>query len=184
MPTLIDGYNLLHATGRLTARAGRQALESARRSLLIQVRTGHEPDARDVTVVFDARGAPAGADTQSEFGGIRVLFAKGQTADDLIEDLIRAEASPRLLTVVSDDHRIQRAARRRGCRVTGCLDYVEQLLAPRSAAPQPTASDPTAKPESSTPEEMQQWLDAFGGADDALVQPPDKKKPGGKMNSM
>ena len=55
----------------------------------------------------------------------------------LIEELIRNEASPRLLTVVSDDHRIQHAARRRGCVVLGCLDYYERLVQrrPRTARP-------------------------------------------------
>jgi predicted RNA-binding protein with PIN domain len=165
MPTLIDGYNLLHAMGRLTARAGKQALEGARRSLLLRVRAGHGPGAHDVTVVFDARGAPEGAPTESSHEGIQIKFARGQTADDLIEDLIRAEPSPRFLVVVSDDHRVQRAARRRGCQTLGCLDYYERLLARRPASPPPPAA-PSAKPEGCTPEETRRWLDTFGDIDD------------------
>jgi predicted RNA-binding protein with PIN domain len=164
MPTLIDGYNLLHATGRLTARAGKKALEGARRSLLLQVRAGHGPGARDVTVVFDARGAPEGAPDGGEFDGIQIRFAKGQTADDLIEDLIRAEPSPRLLVVVSDDHRVKRAAQRRGCQSLGCLDYYERLQARRPAGTPPPAV-PSGKPEEVTPEETRRWLDAFADVD-------------------
>jgi predicted RNA-binding protein with PIN domain len=166
MPTLIDGYNLLYATGRLTARVGKHGLEGARQSLLQQVRTGHGLHAAEVTVVFDARSAPPGARWEAEFNGVLIKFARDQTADDLIEDLIRAEPSPRLLTVVSNDHRIQQAARRRGCQVLACLDYYEQYLQPhRSSAPPPPPEQPS-KPETSTPEEVQRWLDAFADVDD------------------
>jgi predicted RNA-binding protein with PIN domain len=165
MPTLIDGYNLLHATGRLTARAGKKALEGARRALLLQVRAGHGPDARDVTVVFDARGAPEGAPNEGEFDGIHIRFARGETADDLIEDMIRAAPRPRFLVVVSDDQRVKRAARRRGCQSLGCLDYYERLQARRPAGTPPPA-EPSAKPEASSPEETRRWIDAFAEADD------------------
>jgi predicted RNA-binding protein with PIN domain len=165
MPHLIDGYNLLFATGRLTARSARHSLEGARKDLLIQVAAGHGPTGSGVTVVFDAQSAPPGCPSADDRGGVRVLFAKGKTADDLIEELIRDEPSPRLLTVVSDDHRIQQAARRRGCTVLGCLDYYEHLQT-RPVRPPPPPCEPPAKPERSSPEETQQWLDVFKDADD------------------
>jgi uncharacterized protein len=165
MPTLIDGYNLLHAMGRLSARSGKHALEGARRALLLLVRAGHGPGSGDVTVVFDAHDPPPGAQTEIDFSGIHVRFSRGQTADDLIEDLIRADHSPRFLVVVSDDHRIQQAARRRGCKVQGCLDYYEGLLA-RPAPSQAPPPEQPAKPERSTPEETQHWLDTFSDIED------------------
>ena len=100
------------------------------------------------------------------FDGVHVKYPQGQTADDLIEDIIRADPSPRFLTVVSDDHRIQHAARRRGCKVLGCLDYYEQTLDPNRPRPPAAAPEAPAKPDSSTPEEMQRWLDAFADVDD------------------
>ena len=45
MRYLIDGYNLLHALGRLTAKGGKHALDSARKGLLVQLVTWHGPDA-------------------------------------------------------------------------------------------------------------------------------------------
>ncbi len=159
MPTLIDGYNLLYAMGRLTARDGKKALEGARRWLLLQVTSGHT-GGEDVTVVFDGSAAPPGAPAVEEHDRIHFKFAHGQTADDLIEDIIHDESSPRSLTVVSDDHRIKHAARRRGCQVMGCLDYYERLQQPAEAPPTPVAEVP-AKPERSTPEETQRWLEAF-----------------------
>jgi len=169
MPTLIDGYNLLHAMGRLTARDGKKALEGARRWLLLQVKLGRTAG-DDVTVVFDASAAPPGAPASEEHDHIHFKFAHGQTADDLIEDIIHGESSPRLLTVVSDDHRIQHAARRRGCVVLGCLDYFERLQQPTPVPPAP-AVEVSVKPEGSTPEETQRWLEAFRDVpDDPLMR--------------
>jgi predicted RNA-binding protein with PIN domain len=164
MPTLIDGYNLLHAIGRLTARHGKNALEGARRALLLQIKTALAPE-DEVTVVFDAGAAPPGLPAEEAHDRIHFRFAQEQTADDLIEEIIRQEGNPKQLTVVSDDHRIQRAARRRGCTIAGCLDYYERLQQP---IPSPPAAEPEkpAKPESATAEEKQRWMEAFGDVDD------------------
>ncbi len=166
MAILIDGYNLLHAVGRLSARDPKKALEGARRSLLLKVRGGQGVGAESVTVVFDAGKAPPGAPSEEEFDGIHVKFAHGETADDMIEDTIRKESNPRSLTVVSDDHRIQHAARRRGCLVLGCLDYYKKLLKKRCPSIPILSTESSAKPESSSREETQHWLDAFADIDD------------------
>lgn len=67
--------------------------------------------------------------------GITVLFAIGEQADDLIERLIKSHAAPKKLTVVSDDHRIQQAGRRRGCPIAGCSAYLDQLERGLAATP-------------------------------------------------
>jgi uncharacterized protein len=164
MRYLIDGYNLLFATGRLTARAGRGALEASRKWLLVEVVRFHGTESASVTVVFDAAGAPPGTPLHEDHGDVRVLFARDQTADDLIEELIRDESAPRALTVVSDDNRIKEAARRRDCVVLGCLDYCERWRQPRRAAAVP-AVEP-AKPEVMSEQERQRWLEAFKDVED------------------
>src|SRR5262245_21736472 len=164
MPYLIDGYNLLFATGRLTPRAGRDALEASRKWLLVEVVRHHAEESSEVTVVFDAAGAPPGTPTRVRHGAVRAPLARGQTADDLIEELIRDEPAPRSLTVVSDDNRIREAARRRGCVVLGCLDYCERWVQPRTAPAGPPPEP--AKPEAMTEQERRRWLEAFGDADD------------------
>lgn len=115
MAILIDGYNLLHATGFIAAGATYTSLEGPRRSFLNFLCERLTPDeARDTTVVFDAAEAPAGLPIETFNGNIRVLFARDHAeADDLIEELIRANHVPQKLIVVSSDHRIHRAARRR-----------------------------------------------------------------------
>src|SRR5438477_11517341 len=111
MSYLIDGYNLLHAMGLLGGRVGPTGLEKARLGLMGLLRAVYGEQAATVTVVFDAAHAPPGTPEAEDYQGIHVRFAvRQEQADDLIEALIHRESSPRQLTVVSDDHRIQRAA--------------------------------------------------------------------------
>jgi hypothetical protein len=66
------------------------------------------------TIVFDAADAPPGLPRIVDLHGMTVRYATEYVdADTLIEELILAEPAPRSLLVVSSDHRIQRAARRR-----------------------------------------------------------------------
>jgi predicted RNA-binding protein with PIN domain len=155
---LIDGYNLLHALG---LPAGKADLKEARSRLLGLLRAWHGDEAGKVTVVFDAACPPRGAPAEFYYQGIRVLFAVAyDEADDLIEVLIRRSPAPRHLTVVSDDHRIQQAARRRECAVLGCaayLDWLDQQKRPRPAPPPATP----AKPQAVSEEEARHWLQEF-----------------------
>ncbi len=158
---LIDGYNLLYALGvLLEGRTGPKVLERARRYLLDLLRAGHG-DSDDVTVVFDAKHPPPGAPTELDHGGIHVAFAvKQDEADDLLELLMRRASAPRQVTVVSDDHRVQQAARRRQCHALGCGEYMDWLAARRPPTARPDRDAP-AKPEAVSPEETQRWLREF-----------------------
>lgn len=120
MATLIDGYNFLHATGILGRNVGPGTLERARNALLgFLAASLTESERAGTTVVFDAKGGPPGLPRELHQHGIRVLYAVGYPdADGLMEELIRADSSPRRLVVVSSDHQIQRAAARR--RATAC----------------------------------------------------------------
>ena len=71
--------------------------------------------------------------------------------------------------VVSDDRRLQQAARRRSCVALGCLDYLDRLQErPRP----PSAVEKAAKPVRVSPEEMEHWLHEFA----ALANDPDLKE--------
>ncbi|HEY7329359.1 MAG TPA: NYN domain-containing protein [Gemmataceae bacterium] len=158
MRYLIDGYNLLHAIGLLCGKVGPHGLEKARLALLGRLCGDHASDASTVTVVFDASRAPPGANAEENHQGIRVLFALDGEADELIETLIQREPTPRQLMVVSDDHRIQQAGRRRRCVVRNCLDYLEEVERKRT---KPSVPDTPAKPECISNAETQHWLQEF-----------------------
>ncbi|HVS36726.1 MAG TPA: NYN domain-containing protein [Gemmataceae bacterium] len=177
MRYLIDGYNLLHAMGVLAGRVGPHGLEKARLALLGRLLALHANDPGAVTVVFDAAKARAGAEREQEHKGLHVLYALREEADDVIEAIIRREATPRRLTVVSDDRRLKEAARRRRCPALGCLDYVEQVgrsalsASPLSAGETGDAAEAPAKPRSVSAEETQRWLKEFGDlADDPKLK--------------
>jgi predicted RNA-binding protein with PIN domain len=160
---LIDGYNLLFQMGVLHGHhAGSPALQKARNALLGMLRGALAEEARHVTVVFDAARAAPGATEVQDYHGIQVRFAIHQEqADDLIEQLIRQDSAPRQLTVVSDDHRLQKAARHRHCHVLGCgafLDWLERHRRQRRIAP---LEDADSKPQGTSRSETEHWLREF-----------------------
>jgi predicted RNA-binding protein with PIN domain len=162
MKYLIDGYNLLFAyLGTQPSRKLSKALERARRRLLELLRLAHDGQLNEVTVIFDAAHAPPGIPDQFDHHGIQVVFAiHEERADDLIEKMIRSASAPRQLTVVSDDHRIQQAARRRHCAVHGCGDYLNSLER-RNSNNSAEAPAEESKPQAASEQETQHWLEEF-----------------------
>jgi predicted RNA-binding protein with PIN domain len=163
MRYLIDGYNLAHALGVLRGKVPVGAVELARRSLLIRLLQAPGFRAYATTVVFDAQRAPPGTPAEQRQLGVRLLFALGRQADDLIEELIEADADPRQLTVVSSDRRLREAARRRHARSLRCLEYWEAIeRAPAGPPSGPHQPDAEAKPEELTSQELRDWYQRFG----------------------
>jgi predicted RNA-binding protein with PIN domain len=161
MHYLIDGYNLLHAVGIVGPELdGRITLDYARRQLLEMVYKAHREEPEHVTVVFDAARA-AKKRPESSYKGIHVEFAVNyHQADDLIEVHIKRTAQPRDLTVVSNDHRIQNAADRKGCRFLDCGRYMDVLNGTRPLA-KSAPNGKTVKPESVSDVERAHWLREF-----------------------
>lgn len=164
MTFLIDGYNLLFSLGLAGRRTEPKAFERARERLLEWVHTAHGNNVRAVTVVFDGVHAPDGSAPVRDDRGLQVRFAVGQLADDLIEEIIRAERRPERLTVVSSDHRIQVAAKRRGCIVWDCAEYVDWVMDRGHPPPEPPR--PPAKPTEMSDAEKASWMKEFGAIDD------------------
>ena len=133
MRLLIDGYNLLHATdvfgqGKLagTLQGSREALLGRLAELL------SAGERRATTIVFDAAGAPPGLPKQVHFDHLTVRYAREYAdADALLEEIIELHRAPRGLTVVSSDHRVQRAARRRGAVYVDSDLWYRELVARR-----------------------------------------------------
>ncbi len=165
MPTIIDGYNLLGAVGIVGRGVGPGGLERSRLGLLNFLAESLEPgELPRTTVVFDAQNAPPGLPRVVKHRGITVRFAaEYEDADSLIEELIRTESAPRRLTVVSSDHRIQRAARRRKARPVDSDVWYAEVVRARGQRKQ-TAKSSSARP--SVPllqEDVEYWIRQFGG---------------------
>jgi predicted RNA-binding protein with PIN domain len=157
--TVIDGYNLLHVSD-VFGSEGRTSLERSREALLDWLASRlDQPERLRTTVVFDARDAPPGLPRSGRKHEMQIEFApRGGEADDVIEALIRDHSSPRQLTVVSSDHRLHRAARRRKATAIDSEKWFQQL---RRANPPATREQEQDPPVVLEPEELSDMLDEF-----------------------
>jgi predicted RNA-binding protein with PIN domain len=125
--------------------------------------SGHRKSKRGVavSVVFDAARAPRGVPNEVTYQGIRVLYAKQQQepADTLIEELIRQDSAPKQLLVVSDDHRLVQAGRRRGCHVMHGEEFLRWLKRQRPK-PDP-AAEPSEKKHGISAAQAERWFEEF-----------------------
>jgi predicted RNA-binding protein with PIN domain len=154
---LIDGYNLMFAVGLAGRDTPAPRFERARERFLDWLADGAAGRA-EVRVVFDALNAPSPS-LATLHRGVRVRFAFGQTADDLIEELLAEELRPELLTVVSNDLRVRESARRAGCVPFACEKFIDWVLTPADAESDARPPD-EAKP-NPTPDEVEELLRAF-----------------------
>jgi hypothetical protein len=162
MRFLIDGYNLMYALGLMARALPAGGLAKGRDRFLDWLAEHATPRAGDAfRVVFDARNAPGPSDSRQTHGPIHVVYAVGRNADDLIEELLAAEAAPRGLTVVSNDRRLQDAARRRGSAAWACEAFLDFLDAGDHRPPL-RPDPPPDKPDDVPPGEVADWLRVFG----------------------
>jgi uncharacterized protein len=162
MALIIDGYNLLHVTG-VSGRRG--DLQGAREALLRLLANTIEPNERpQTTIVFDAADAPPGLPRTVIYEEMTIHYAANyDNADEMIEELIAASNVPRSLMVVSSDHRIQRAAKRRKASFLDSDVWFAEALRKRARARRPPP--PAAKPQGAlSGDEVGYWLAEFADA--------------------
>jgi uncharacterized protein len=165
MPILIDGYNLLNVTGIVGRGIGPGSLQRSRLALLNFLAASVDPkELPHTTVVFDAQQPPPGLPRVVRHGGITVRFAARQeTADQLIAALIGENSAPRRLVVVSSDHEVQRAARRRRAKAVDSDVWYGELIRLRRQRNAATADEPEHPAVPLLEEDVNYWLRQFGG---------------------
>ncbi|MGE5827767.1 MAG: NYN domain-containing protein [Micromonosporaceae bacterium] len=117
---VVDGYNVTkRGFGDVSLEQQRGRLVNGLGGLAAQ--TGAE-----VTVVFD--GAEKLVGLSGVPRGVRVLFSrKGQTADELIRQLVRAEPAGRPIVVISSDKEVADGVRRHGAYPLGADALLRRL---------------------------------------------------------
>jgi predicted RNA-binding protein with PIN domain len=169
---VIDGYNLLHAMGILVGKVRPPGLQRARLRLQEFLVAAFGEQAGEVTVVFDAARAPPKVPREQTYKGLTILLAVGQQeADDLIEGLIARHSAPKQLMVVSSDHRLQTAARRKGAQAIGSTEFLDFLDRRRQRTAKAGLEQPEKKDQLSE-KEIKDWLREFSG----LEKEPDLKE--------
>jgi predicted RNA-binding protein with PIN domain len=179
---LIDGYNLSQPIAP-SGKPDPRWLERNRNALLRDLAEHlSEPVRAKTCVVFDAANPPRDRPDHFTYSEMDVRFAVGYpTADDLLEEIIRAHHTPKRLMVVSSDHRVQTAARRRNARYFDSQPWIDALTDEKIhlAVPIPDASGeagegdrnsqngaenpvPAKKPRIQDPNEVEQWMREFG----------------------
>ncbi len=153
---IIDGYNFLKTTGMMADNVEGIELEKGRKRLLsfLASQFPHHPsvEAHDskggkndkritndqkkiassvpkLTVVFDSQ-TKLRLPTRLSYKGIDVRFSKGyENADELMIEMIQSFDVPKRLLVVSSDHEIQTAAKRRRAHPIDSDVWLDQLEA-------------------------------------------------------
>jgi predicted RNA-binding protein with PIN domain len=175
MRWLIDGYNVMHAGGRVGPQLGREGFDRARRRFLDELAGALGPDrAAGTTVVFDANLPPRDFPLETNYHGLHLVFALGdENADARIERMIGEDANPANLTVVSSDRRIRQAAARRRARPMTAekfWDWLDDLRDRAAGGGEPrrvaTPQPPPDRSQPITPEERAFWLATFREVDE------------------
>ncbi len=117
---VVDGYNV-------TKRGfGEVSLEQQRGRLVAGLGGLAAQSGVEVTVVFDGAEKLIAGPTPPR--GVRVLFSrKGQTADELIRALVRAEPAGRTVVVISSDREVADGVRRHGAYPLGSDTLLRRL---------------------------------------------------------
>ena len=168
MSLLIDGYNLLHASDIFGEGSGPGYFQRSREALLAFLAASlKETERAQATIVFDAAEAPPGLPNHYNLEGLQVVYARDYPdADTLIEEMIEEHTAPRGLLVVSSDHRVQRAARRRGAKYSDSERWYTELWQRRVATRRDQQKSVPEKPVGKlSPKEIAYWVEQFDSED-------------------
>ena len=154
MTLILDAFNVLHAWN--TGPSGDLWTEL---SALATVSRRGPWASLPCVVVCDGPSPDRGRFQLDLLPDVTAVFS-GPTsdADSVIERLIIESHTPTRLVVVSSDRRIERAARRRGCRALGSPEFLRACLGAKPSTPAEATEHDNAMP----PEEIESWLRAFG----------------------
>ena len=142
MPYLIDGDNLLGTW------PGRRRSDAERRSLAFQLDRFAVRRQRRVLVIFDGMPPPG-----QHLGPAAQFAGSGQTADDVILELLRKQEDRRGWIVVTSDRSLGDQCRYLQARLERCDEFRKRLR---------------DEPDQEKPEreaEVDYWLERFGGDD-------------------
>ena len=164
MTFLIDGYNLMHAVGWMSAGMKPSALAPARERLLdwLADSAACRTKAAGFRVVFDAMKGPGHTSRETTHRTVVVTFAYRSTADDRIEELLAEAGNPKRLVVVSNDTRLHESARRARAKGWFTPAFLDWLIAADEAAKPAGERAAAEKPEGPPPpDEAAELLQVF-----------------------
>lgn len=158
MPLLIDGYNLYHFARSVYIDDG---IDLALTAFVSIIDEWTRRSRQKVTLIFDGSIPPALRQSSASLGSVALEFSgPGSDADSVIERHILTYSAPKLLTIVSSDHRIQKAGRRRHCKILGSDEFWAKMAKKLTA--KPPAPEPRQKQSGLFSHEVNYWMKIFG----------------------
>jgi predicted RNA-binding protein with PIN domain len=152
VPYVVDGNNLMGA-----ARDRRLGLPRLEQDLVRRLAEFAHARRAFLRVVFD--GPAERRSGAGQAGRVRVQYSgAGRLADDVIVDLVRADANPSDIVVITSDAALRSRVRAAGGRVMGCSEFARRLAQ--------TATDPDAGHEKPLPGDVEEWERWFRGGQD------------------
>ena len=154
MPILIDGHNLLYAVKAMTEG---QVLSEVQLCKLI---SGYLKQTKQRgEIIFDGRG-PLDKSGLAGTANLAVSFSGSATdADTVIEDRIIESTAPKRLKVVSNDHRLIKAAKARKAVALTADEFWEAIF--KNLTRKRREPEPAAKRIGITEGETDFWLKFF-----------------------
>jgi|GEM_PF-755410 len=118
---LLDGYNVL----RKVSRFADLPLEDGRKALIrfIQENRPQGSSRNSATIVFDGREDVVSLDFPSE---VRVVFSKGESADDAIKRMVQESPAPRDIVLVTEDRDLGYFCRSYGAEIWTIAQLMSQ----------------------------------------------------------
>lgn len=154
---VVDAYNVLHVTGVLPPDlAGLEVHELA--ALVGASRWGRH----HAVLVCDGT-RPRDQPARAHHHGVAITYAGGGvSADAAIEQMLEASSHPRRMTIVSNDHQVQRAARRRKAHVLTADAWLRQLAQDHARPRNGRRASGRRDIGPLTAEQVDAWLRYFG----------------------
>ncbi len=127
MWVIIDGYNVIRSSG-FADDYNFNKLENQRNTFISLLSDYAASSSNRVSVVFDAANTDTLHYSRGLVDGVDVYYSSGgQTADDLIKDLVEGAQNPRDCMVVTSDKEIQRFAKSLGASIVTARDLYARL---------------------------------------------------------
>ncbi len=119
---LLDGYNVLRKMPQLCD----LKLEDGRRGL-VRFLEANRPQGsssqNSITIVFDGKDDVWGGESSAE---VRVLFSKGESADDLIKQMVENSSCPGEIVLVTDDRDLGYYCKAQGSQLWSVAQFLAQ----------------------------------------------------------
>ena len=152
---VLDGYNIIKKSS-----FDSESLKGSRDFLLALIRQSKLLKSKNnkVTVVFDGKSDVF--DYTYPAGELKVIYSKGENADELIKRIVQASPSPKNIVVVSEDRQILFFVRGCGAKIMDTKEFIRKIEpvdnAPKDHNPK---LEITAKQASDITKELQRlWL--------------------------